>query len=46
MVLLTNKNTTIFHAAGHAPATVGLGGKGLYQLGKGESCSVPGRCAR
>lgn len=38
MVLLINKNTTIFHAAGHAPAGgVGLGGKGLYQLGKGES---------
>ncbi|CAK9784699.1 hypothetical protein CC85DRAFT_282876 [Cutaneotrichosporon oleaginosum] len=31
MVLLTNKNTTVFHAAGHAPdATTGLGGKGLY----------------
>lgn len=51
MVLLTNKNTTIFHSGGHAPpGTTGLGGKGLYDMQECEyslegcgprTCHVP-----
>lgn len=41
MVLLTNANKTIFHAAGHAPGGLGMSGVGLYDLNKSASTNNP-----